>query len=142
MASVSSGDVVRIHYTGRFENGTIFDSSGEGEPLEFVAGSDQLIEGVSSAVIDMEVGQSKTVTVQPDQGYGPYDEDLTHSLAKSEAPEGIKAGDMLRAVRDDDEIHVWVLDVKEDEVIVDANHPLAGKTLIFDLELVSIEPAQ
>ncbi len=142
MASVSSGDVVRVHYTGRLEDGAVFDSSREGEPLEFEAGSEQLIEGVSSAVIGMDAGQSKTITVPPEQGYGQYDDGLIHSLAKSETPEGIEAGDMLRAIRGDDEIHVWVLEIKEDEVVVDANHPLAGKTLVFDLELVSMEPSE
>jgi len=139
MASVSPGDVVRVHYTGSLEDGTVFDSSREGEPLEFEAGSEQLIEGVSSAVIGMVEGESRTVTVPPEKGYGHYDETLAHALAKSDVPEGVEIGDMLRAMRGEEEIHVWVSEIKEDEIILDANHPLAGKTLVFELELVSAE---
>jgi peptidylprolyl isomerase len=140
MDSVVLGNVVRVHYTGKHEDGTIFDDSRGHEPLEFTVGSEELIEGFSQAVIGMTVGESKQVAVSPEQGYGHHDPALTHRMSRSEVPDEVEVGDVLRAVRGDDEIQVWVSEIDEDEVLIDSNHPLAGKTLIFDLELVSICP--
>ena len=140
MDGVVSGNVVRVHYTGKLEDGTVFDSSRDHEPLEFAAGSDELIEGFSQAVIGMRVGESKKIAVSPEQGYGRHDPALTHWLSRSEVPDEVKVGDMLRAVRGDDEIQIRVSEINGDKILVASNHRLAGKTLIFDLELLSICP--
>lgn len=142
MSTVNQGDVVQVHYTGRLENGTVFDSSREREPLEFVAGGGGVIEGVSQAVLGMSEGESKTVTVPADQAYGARNESLKQTVSRNQLPEGVNEGDQLRAVQGEQEIPVWVRKLDNDSAIIDANHPLAGQTLTFDLELVSIQNGQ
>ena len=139
MSEVAKGDTVKIHYTGRFSDGTVFDSSQEREPLEFVAGEENVISGVSQAVIGMNEGDKKTVTVPPEEAYGPRNPALEQTVPRSQLPEGVRVGDQLRAVQADREIPIWVRKLEENDAVVDANHPLAGKTLVFDLELVSVE---
>ena len=142
MTQVSEGDRVRIHYTGRFPDGDIFDCSEDRDPLEFAAGGEEVIEGVSQAVLGMEQGEKKTVTVPPEQGYGQHNPTLEQSVPCSELPEGVEEGDQLRAIQGDQEIPVWVREIGDDSAVIDANHPLAGKTLVFDLELVAFEAAE
>ncbi|MEN6495159.1 MAG: FKBP-type peptidyl-prolyl cis-trans isomerase [Thermoguttaceae bacterium] len=139
MTQVSRGEVVRVHYTGRYTDGTVFDSSEDREPLEFVAGSNEVIQGVSDAVVGMANGEKKTVTIPPEQGYGDRNPALEQSVPLDNLPEGVQEGDQLRLVHDEQEIPVWVREINEDEEVakIDANHPLAGVTLVFDLELVS-----
>jgi len=138
MTQVNQGDVVRIHYTGRFEDGNVFDSSRERDPLEFVAGGSNVIPGVSQAVIGMNEGESKTVTVPPDMGYGPRNPALEQTVPTEQLPDGVKEGDQLRAVQGDREIPIWVRKMDAENTTVDANHPLAGQTLVFELEVVSV----
>jgi FKBP-type peptidyl-prolyl cis-trans isomerase 2 len=138
MATVNQGDVVRIHYTGRLDDGTVFDDSREREPLEFEAGGDNVIQGVSQGVIGMEEGETKKVTVPPKEGYGDRIPSLEQTVSRSDLPEGVEEGMQLRAVQGDREIPVWVRKLDEENAVIDANHPLAGKTLEFDLELVSV----
>lgn len=135
MAGISAGDKVRIHYTAKLEDGTVVDSSEGKDPLEFEAGSDQLISGVSNAVIGMEKGESKTVTVPPDQGYGEHQPQAVQKVEKKHFPPEVALGDMFKAVTPQGEMMVRVSAVEEEFVEVDANHPLAGKTLVFDLEV-------
>lgn len=139
MTQVSQGNLVRVHYTGRFEDGTVFDSSSEGEPLEFVAGSHQVIPGVSNAVVGMAEGEKKTVTIPPEEAYGPHNPRLEQTVSRDQLPEETQEGDQLRAIHGDQEIAVWVRQLDVDTAVIDANHPLAGHTLVFDLEVVSVE---
>lgn len=136
MAEVKKGDQVQIHYTGKLTDETVFDSSEGREPLEFEAGSDNIIPGVSNAVIGMAPGEKKTVEVPPEEGYGAPREDLMVKVPTDKLPDEAKVGDMLS---DGQNPVTWVVLEKGDEFsILDANHPLAGKTLVFDIELVSV----
>ena len=135
MAAIANGDKVSIHYTVKLEDGTVVDQSQPDQPLEFTAGSEELIPGVSQAVIGMEPGESKKVTVPPELGYGPHHpEAVQHSERKNFPPE-VKVGDVFKAVAGDQEMIVRVIEVQDDKVILDANHPLAGQTLLFDLKV-------
>ncbi len=96
MAQASQGDVVRIHYTGRFEDGRVFDTSTERDPLEFVAGGGQVIPGVSNAVIGMEEGEKKTVTLPPDEGYGQRNPALEQTISREQLPDQVSVGDQPR----------------------------------------------
>ncbi len=138
MSEVTQGDVVRIHYTGRLEDGTEFDNSRGREPLEFVAGAGNVIQGVSQGVIGMSEGETKTVTVPPEEAYGERNPALEQKVARDDLPEGVHEGAQLRAVQGDREIPVWVRQLDDAGAVIDANHPLAGKTLVFDLELVEV----
>jgi len=135
-----SDSIVLVHYTGRLEDGTVFDSSlVEGrEPLTAILGQGNLISGFENGLVDMSVGEKKTIEIEPENAYGQINPQMVNEVAKSQVPEGISVGDMLQAMSPGGPINVKVLDVKEDVVILDANHPLAGQKLIFDLEVISI----
>ena len=141
MSQASVGQTVRVHYTGRFEDGTVFDTSAEREPLEFELGSGQVIPGLNNAVEGMAVGQSKTVTIQPDQAYGPHQEQLVQSVPNSALPDDLQpsVGMQLQSRAPDGQvIKVVVTEVADDSITVDANHPLAGHVLQFDIKMVEI----
>ena len=142
MAQASQGDSVSIRYTGRLSDGTIFDSTEEDQPLEFVAGEGQVIEGVEQAVIGMAEGEQKKVTILPAQGFGDHNPSLEQSIPRDQLPDEVQLGHQLRAVQGDREIPVWVRQFGEEAAVVDANHPLAGQTLEFDVELVSVRPVE
>jgi len=141
MAEVKAGDTVHLHYTGRLKDGTVFDETEEGEPIEFVAGDGELIEGVENAVLGMSAGEKKTVTIAPDQGYGPRQEEMEETVLISELPDDVEVGDELTAETGDGTVHVWLTEMGETEATLDANHPLAGETLTFDLEVQAVHPA-
>jgi peptidylprolyl isomerase len=135
------GDKVKIHYTGKLEDGDIFASSKNKEPIEFTLGQGQVIPGIEEAVEGMETGESKTVNIPPDKAYGPHRDELTQEIPKKEMPGDIKpqVGQRLNVKwSDGKETPVSVTDVSETSVIIDANHPLAGKDIVFELELVGI----
>jgi FKBP-type peptidyl-prolyl cis-trans isomerase 2 len=140
MAKVQNGDVVTVHYTGRLEDGSIFDSSlGEGrEPITVKLGEGTLIKGFENGLIDMEIGEKKTVELDPENAYGYPNESMVTEVMKSQVPEGIKIDDMLQAMTPAGPVNVRVLKINEDSVTLDGNHPLSGKKLIFDLEVVSV----
>lgn len=138
MAQANNGDVVRIHYTGKLADGTVFDSSREREPIEFELGTHQVITGINEAVEGMETGQTKTVELAPDQAYGDHDERLQQSVPKAQLPQDVAPGQWLRAQQGQQEIPVLVKEVGDAEALLDANHPLAGRTLHFEIELVDI----
>lgn len=140
MSKIKIGDTVKVNYTGKFEDGTIFDSSKlEGRtPLEVKLGEGQLIKGFEDGLIDMEVGESKTVELSPENAYGQRIEGLMQEVPKTQVPENVKEGEMLQASGPRGNIMVKVAEIKEETVILDANHPLAGKNLTFDIEVLEI----
>jgi FKBP-type peptidyl-prolyl cis-trans isomerase 2 len=141
MATAKPGDQVKVHYTGRLTDGTVFDSSREREPIEFEVGGDGLIAGFSKGVEGMAVGEQATVTVEPEEGYGPRHEEMVREVPRDALPEGVNVGDPLRAQTEHGEIQVWIKDLGEETALIDGNHPLAGQTLEFDIELVEIVAA-
>lgn len=141
MAKPKTGNTVKIHYTGKLQDGTVFDSSKEREPLEFAIGKQQVIPGVEQAVTEMETGDTKTVTVTPEEGYGDYRDDLVLPFNADQIPEDVdaKPGVVLQLQSQDGQKTAAVIKkIEGDTVYLDANHPLAGQTLIFELELVEI----
>ncbi len=138
MAQAKQGDRVQIHYTGRFPDGTVFDSSREREPLEFEAGSEELIPGVSNAVIGMSEGEQRTVTVPPAEGYGDRRDEMVQEVPRDALPEGVQVGDPLQAQAEDHQVQVWVKELTDETAVIDGNHPLAGQILEFDVELMAV----
>jgi FKBP-type peptidyl-prolyl cis-trans isomerase 2 len=143
MANAQSGKVVRVHYTGKLSDGSVFDSSEGREPLEFTVGSGQVIAGFDRAVTGMTVGETRSARIPADEAYGPRRDDLLLELDREHIPEGIEVdvGTQLQLQQADGQmVPVTVADVDSQSVTLDANHPLAGKDLIFELELVEVEP--
>jgi len=141
MSKAKQNDKVAVHYTGKLDDGSIFDSSRDREPLEFTIGGGQIIAGFEEGVLGMAVGESKTITINPENGYGDAQEDLIIEIDRNEIPEDIevKEGLQLQMNQPDGEpVVVVVTKVTKDKVILDANHPLAGKTLTFEIELMKI----
>jgi peptidylprolyl isomerase len=141
-AQAKDGDTVKVQYTGTLEDGSIFDTSVGGEPLEFTLGQGQLIPGFEKAVIGMKVGESKTVNIPVDDAYGPYRDDLVAVVGRENLPEGMNpvVGQQLQITQaDGSAIVVTVIKVSETTITIDANHPLVGKNLIFEITLVEIE---
>lgn len=141
MAEARSGDTVSIHYTGRLEDGTVFDTSENRDPLEFKLGEGNVIPGFEKAVQGMEEGESKTATVPSDEAYGKRREDLVLSVAKEQLPPDLdpEVGQRLQMEAGDGQtFQVVISEVEDESVEVDANHPLAGEDLTFDIELVEI----
>ncbi len=140
MTQAKQGDIVRIHFTGRLENGAAFGSSEDDEPIQLALGSAQMIAGLNRALVGMEVGEKKTVTVPMEEGFGPRRPELQQQVPRTALPENAKVGDRLSARLGDTPLTVWVRALDEDTAVVDGNHPLAGQTLSFDVEMVAIEP--
>ena len=140
MSQASQGDKIKINYTGKFEDGTVFDSSEDKEPLEFTAGEGQMIEGVDDAVIGMSVGDKKNVEVAPEKGYGNRMEEMVVNIEKAQFPEDLNPEPGLTIQLMDQNsgqpIVATIVEVGEEEVTIDANHPLAGKNLFFDIERI------
>ncbi|GBD36175.1 FKBP-type peptidyl-prolyl cis-trans isomerase SlyD [bacterium HR36] len=136
---IRAGDVVRIHYTGRLENGTVFSTSIGSEPLEFTAGGDEVIEGLSEAVIGMEEGERRTITIPPEKAYGQRDPHLEREVPLADLPEGVQVGDRLSAQIGNQRVRFWVKDIENDVAVLDANHPLAGQTLHLEIEIITVE---
>ncbi len=141
MSKVKAGDTVRIHYTGTLNDGTRFDSSEGRDPLEFTLGGGQIIPGLEREIIGMKVGDRKTVSAAADDAYGQPDPAAIQEVPRSAIPPEIDlvVGGRLQAVtQDGQQIAVTIAAVTEDTVTMDANHPLAGKDLVFEVELVEI----
>lgn len=141
MSEAKLGDTVKIHYTGTLEDGTVFDSTTGGEPIEFTIGDGGIIPGFESAVKGMARGETKTVTIAPDQAYGPYNEEMTQQVPRSAIPGDIelREGMILSAESPDGlPISFTVKAFDAEQVTIDGNHPLAGRSLTFALELVDI----
>ena len=141
MTQAKSGDTVRIHYTGTLEDGATFDSSAGRDPLEFTLGSGQVIPGFDKAVDGMAVGEAKTVEIPAEDAYGPHNPDGRQSIPRDNIPPNIPLdiGTQLQMqLPDGRPVPVMVAEVSDETVVLDANHPLAGKDLTFQIELVEI----
>ncbi len=141
MRTAQQGDKVRVHYKGTLNDGTVFDDSSERDPLEFTLGENQIIPGFESAVTGMEIGENKAVAVDPDEAYGQTRDELFIEVPKEEITAQLEPelGMVLEVtLNDGNKAHVTVSEIGEEKVVLDANHPLAGKTLNFDLTLQEI----
>lgn len=142
MRKAQKGDTVKVHYTGKLDDGMVFDSSQQrGQPLEFTLGQGRLIRGFENAVMDMAVGETKMVKIPPEEAYGPRYEDLVRTMERSKFPPKIEAREgVFVNIRQSDGgmLEAMITGVTDDAVTLDANHPLAGKTLTFEIELVEI----
>lgn len=140
MKKIQVGDSVIVNYTGKLEDGTIFDSSlTEGrEPLSSRLGEGKLIKGFEDGLIGMSVGETKTIEIEPENAYGSYNELMIAEVPKDNMPQNVKVGETLQGMSPQGPVIVKVIEVKDDVIIIDANHPLAGKKLIFDLEVVGV----
>jgi len=138
---VENGDTVRLNYTGKLEDGTVFDSSVDREPIEFVIGSGTVIPGLENGVIGMAVSENKTITIPMEDAYGPIRPEMVLKVPKNMLPQDMEyeVGGQLESRQPDGRImYATITDVAEDTVTLDANHPLAGKTLIFEVEIMEI----
>jgi peptidylprolyl isomerase len=143
MAQVKDGDKVRVHYHGKLRSGETFDSSQGREPLEFTVGSGQVIKGFDNGVMGMNVGDKKTVEIPVGDAYGEKSEEMVIEFPKNQFPPDMNPEAGMQLMMNNGQgqsFPVTVTEVKEESVILDANHPLAGQDLIFDLELVEIVP--
>lgn len=141
MTCAKTGDTVRIHYTGTLTDGTRFDSSTGRDPLEFTLGQGHIIPGLEREIAGMQVGDTKTVTVQADEAYGPHHAEAVHEVQREQIPDTIELaiGVELQATAQNGQVmRLRVVEVGEDTVKLDANHPLAGRDLVFEVELVEI----
>ena len=141
-AQAKNGDTVQVNYTGKLAEGTVFDSSVGREPLEFTLGAGQMITGFEKAVLGMKVGEKKTVTIPVDEAYGPRRDDLVGELPREKLPSGLtpEVGQQLQMTRPDGgTIIATITNVSDNTVTIDANPPLAGKDLTFEIELVKIQ---
>lgn len=141
MQQAKQGDVVRVHYTGKLTNGETFDSSTGRDPLEFTVGAGQMIRGFDAAIPGMSVGDKKTITLSPEEGYGPRNDEAVIPFPKDQVPSDMElTPGMELTLRNQmgQPVPVVVLEITDTVVMMDANHFLAGKELVFDLELVSI----
>lgn len=142
MAKVKKDDNVKVHYTGTLDDGTVFDSSREREPLAFKVGGGEMIQGFDAAVVDMAVGESKTFTIEAEDGYGQRREEMVFQIERSQLPEGMEpeVGHHLQTEAEGGHpVILEIIAVEEENVTLDGNHPLAGKDLNFDIEIVSID---
>ena len=141
MAQAKSGDSVKIHYTGKLDDGSVFDSSQDKDPLQFTLGSSQVIPGFEQAVDGMKVGDFKTVNIPADQAYGPHSEEMVQKVERDRFPENSQpqVGQQFQVGTDDGGTNILtIINVAEDSITLDGNHPLAGKDLTFDIQLVEI----
>lgn len=139
--TAKDGDVVQVHYTGRLSDGSQFDSSRGGEPLGFMVGSGEVISGFDDAVRGLKPGESRTVTIPPDEAYGPVQPEMIARVARADLPAdlAVEIGQQLTVTQEDGEsFEVRITAYDNGIVTLDANHPLAGQELTFDIELVAI----
>lgn len=133
-ATVNDGDTVQVHYTGRLDDGQTFDSSQGRAPLQFVVGSGQVIPGFDQAVAGLSVGEARSVRIEPSAGYGDRRDDLVLKVPQSQAPDGLTVGDQVQV----NDTPATVVGIDDVGVTIDANHPLAGHALNFEIQVVGI----
>ena len=143
MAAVQFGDNVKVHYTGTFDDGQMFDTSEGGEPLEFTVGAHQVIAGFERAMVGMQLGETKTVVIPPGEAYGEREEELIQRMPREKFRLGGAEPELGMAIEmrtPDGNLPVIITQLNETSVTLDANHPLAGETLHFALTLIEIIP--
>ena len=141
MAQAKHGDTVKIHYTGKLEDGSVFDTSTGRDPLQFNIGENQVIQGFEKGVTGMALNESKTVTIPSDEAYGPHREEMLLNIPRDQFPPNIepKTGQQLELGQENGQTTIAIVSqLSESNVTLDANHPLAGETLIFDIQLIEI----
>jgi len=141
MTKVKDGSNVKVHYTGKLTDGTVFDSSEGREPLAFTIGAGMMIPGFEKGVMDMAVNEEKIINILPEDAYGEIREDMVAEVPKSQLPTDMeveKGQDLMSQTPDGQQMVVKVVDVKDDSIVVDANHALAGKELVFDIKIVEV----
>ncbi len=141
MTKVKDGSNVKVHYTGKLTDGTVFDSSEGREPLAFTIGAGMMIPGFEKGVMDMAVNEEKIINILPEDAYGEIREDMVAEVPKSQLPTDMeveKGQDLMSQTPDGQQMVVKVVDVKDDSIVVDANHALAGKELVFELKIVEV----
>ena len=145
MTKASAGDTVKVHYTGRLDDGTVFDASTAERPLHFIIGKQEVLPGFEAAVDGMYQGESKTVTVTPAEAYGEYEERFVEDVERAVFPDDLELhpGNTLEVTRESGEaFHIRVVSCDAERVTVDGNHPLAGKSLTFEIELLEVRKNQ
>lgn len=144
MAKAKKGDTVKVHYTGTLEDGTVFDSSENKDPLKFELGGGQLIPGFDAAVDGMSAGESCKISIKSEEAYGPHRPEMVMEVPRTQLPSEMEpeVGMRLQAGNDDEQFVVTVTQVGEEKVTLDANHPLAGEDLNFEITLVEIVQEQ
>jgi peptidylprolyl isomerase len=138
---VKRGDTVSVHYTGTLDDGTIFDTSEGGPPLVFTVGSGQVISGFEDGVLGMEIGETRDITIPPEQAYGEYHEELVGVVPRSFFPSDVNPAIGLSfelQLQSGETLAVRIIDIEGDDIVLDANHPLAGETLHFKVRLVGV----
>lgn len=142
MSQVKENDTVKVHYTGKLKDGQVFDTSEGKDPIEFTLGKGQLIPGFEKGLLNMKVNEKKTVTIPKEEAYGEPREDLIQEVEKNQLPDEIQPEvgmGLVSRTPDGREMNLVVAEVKDETIVVDGNHPLAGKDLVFDLEVVEIK---
>jgi FKBP-type peptidyl-prolyl cis-trans isomerase SlpA len=142
MNQVKENNTVKVNYTGKLADGQVFDSSEGKEPIEFTLGQGQLIPGFEKGLIDMELNEKKTITVAKEEAYGDVNKDLIQEVKKTELPQDMTPEVGMGLVSkspDGQEMNLMVIEVKDESIVIDGNHPLAGKDLVFDLEVLEIK---
>jgi FKBP-type peptidyl-prolyl cis-trans isomerase SlpA len=145
MIQVTENSTVKVNYTGKLADGQVFDSSEGKEPIEFTLGQGQLIPGFEKGLIDMKLNEKKTISMPKEDAYGEINQALIQEVNKSELPQEMepKVGmGLVSKSPDGQEMNLMVIEVKEESIVIDGNHPLAGKDLIFDLEVVEIKATE
>jgi len=140
VSTAQQGDRVKVHYKGMLDDGTEFDSSAGKEPIDFTVGEHKVIAGFEDGVVGLAVGEKKRVVIGPEDAYGPYLQDKVATLPRAQLPEDIelRPGAILKGETPEGPVMFLVTDVQGDQVTIDGNHPLAGKALTFEIEVVEI----
>ena len=141
MSQVKENDRVKVHYTGKLANGEVFDSSLEREPMEFQVGQGQLIPGFEKGIIDMKVNEKKTLVIPSEEAYGEARKELIQEVPNDKLPPEIKPEvgmGLVSTTPEGQEIQLVVKEVKDNAIVVDGNHPLAGQELTFEIEVIDI----
>ena len=140
MTMLSIGDTVKVHYTGKYEDGTVFDSTATSEPIMFTIGDEMMLESFEKAVLSMEIGDRKTIRLKAEEAYGDYDTELIYTIKKDEAFKNkeVKVGDEVQIPVEDSVISLTVISIDGNEVKLDGNSPMAGRDVVFDIELLDV----
>jgi peptidylprolyl isomerase len=141
MTAVATGSKIKVHYTGTFDDGEVSDSSRQTQPFEFEVGTGQVIPGFDNAVVGMKAGETKQVRLTEDEAYGPYNQEMVFDADPNQFEEGLspEIGQQFQTqMQDGTPLLLTVKAVSDDKITLDANHPMAGKALNFDLEVVEV----